>query len=137
MTTTVLLAVGDAVEASRSVGRIVDRAGRWPDCQVVVLHVHQTVHGALFSYVLDQEAPGECLAEIVARTLAAQGIAARPLIVERPEGGVPAAIADVARQVGAAVVLVGAVPGWCRPELATAAQVGRLLPTTATLQTIT
>jgi nucleotide-binding universal stress UspA family protein len=137
VSTTVLLAVGDAVEASRSVARVVDRAAHETDCQVVVLHVHETFHGALFSYVLDQEAPGECLAEVVARTFAAQGITARPLIVERPEGGVPAAIADVARQVGATVVVVGAVPGWCRPELATATQVSRLLPTTATLQTVT
>jgi nucleotide-binding universal stress UspA family protein len=137
VTTTVLLAVGDPVEASRSVGRVVERRGREPGCEVVVLHVHETVHGALFSYVLDQEAPGECLAEIVTRTLAAQGITARPMIVERPAGSVPSAIADAALQVGAAVVVVGAVSGWCRPQLATAARVGRLLPTTVTLQTVT
>lgn len=136
MSTTVLLAVGDPVEASRCVGYVAERAGRAPGCRVVVLHVHETRNGGPGACAADDEPAGACLAEVVTRSLVAQGIAARARVVERPSGGVPSAIAEMALQVAADVVVVGAVAGWCRPELATAAEVARLLKGTATLQTV-
>lgn len=135
--TTVLLAVRDAVEASRSIQRVVERAGREPGCSVVVLHVHETASDRLGPYHVDAEQNGDCIADSVTRVLQGQGISATSLILDRPEGGVAEAVAEVARDIGADLVVVGAMRGWCRPGVATAAHVTELVGSRSTVQTVT
>jgi nucleotide-binding universal stress UspA family protein len=132
----VLLAVGDAVAASRSIHRILERYRREPELTVVVLHVHQTASDRLGAYHVEAEPAGACLAETVTTVLQQQGVSATTLVLERREGRLAETIAEVAEDIGADMVVVGAVPGWCHPEVATAAHVAALVGARTTVQTV-
>ena len=126
---TVLVPVGHEIEASRALSRVAGLAARGGD-RVVVLHVHETERDAKGCVRTQQEPDLDCIAAIVARTLRGAGIPADWQSVTADVGELATAIAAVAADVHAEVVVVGDVPTWLSTHQGVHAQLERLLPDT-------
>ncbi|BEP14092.1 hypothetical protein acdb102_24030 [Acidothermaceae bacterium B102] len=127
--TTVLVPVGHEIEASRAVSRVVGLVDRGVD-RVVVLHVHESVRDAVGSARVQPEPGLDCIAAIVARTLRGAGISADWRSVRAEVGELATAIAGVASDVDADVVVVGDVPTWLSTHHGVREQLETLLPGT-------
>jgi len=127
MMTTVLVPVGHVIEASRAVSRVVGLVVPGVD-HVVVLHVHELAGDAAGSAFSQQEPDHDCIAAIVARTLRGAGIPADWRSVDADIGGLATAIATVAADVSADVVVVGDAPTWLSTHHGVHDRLARLLP---------
>lgn len=93
--------------------------------RVIVLHVHEAGSGA------GGRAPQTdlgCLAAVVARTLHGVGLPAESMSVVDDLGDLAAAIAVVAGEVHADIVVVGDSPTWLSTHQGVRSQVEELLP---------